>query len=335
MMFGKKIIISLALVLLIVGGFFYFRYEVYYSHGSFAGKKVFEVGKGEGNAQVSERLKDEGLVSGRICFYYYMKSHALMNKILPGKYELSGKMTIQEIAQTLTQKKEEFVKITFPEGWTSAKMAKRLTENNLPGDDFLKLVNNPDTFRDKYEFLKDPKTKSLEGFLFPDTYFFTPQSTAENIISKMLDNFSERIDEKMKGDMEKQKKNLKEILTMASVVEMEVKSDEDRSVVSGIFWNRVNSGRALQSCATIAYILGVSKKQYTFEDTRIASPYNTYLNPDLPPGPIGNPGLSAIRAAIYPRSTEYMYFLSDPETGKTYFAKTIDEHNANKVKFGL
>ena len=116
---------------------------------------------------------------------------------------------------------------------------------------------------------------------------------------------------------------------------MEVKSPDDKSMVGGIFWNRIRDNRPLQSCATIAYILGINKKQYSYEDTKVQSPYNTYLNPGLPPGPISNPGIESIKAAIYPKPTNYFYFLSDPETGKTYFAKTIDEHNSNKAKFGL
>jgi UPF0755 protein len=122
---------------------------------------------------------------------------------------------------------------------------------------------------------------------------------------------------------------------MASIIEREVKNNEDRKVVSGIFWNRIKAGQPLQSCATISFILGVSKDQYSFEDTRIQSPYNTYLNQGLPPGPISNPGISSIEAAIYPAQTNYNYFLSDPESGKTVFSKNIEEHNANKVKVGL
>ena len=100
-------------------------------------------------------------------------------------------------------------------------------------------------------------------------------------------------------------------------------------------WKRINENRTLQSCATLAFILGENKKQYSFEDTRIDSPYNTYLNKGLPPGPINNPGLVSIKAAIYPEATNYNYFLTDPKTGQTIFSKTIDEHNANKTKYGL
>jgi UPF0755 protein len=104
-------------------------------------------------------------------------------------------------------------------------------------------------------------------------------------------------------------------------------------IVSGIFWDRIKNGEALGSCATLAYILGVNKPQYSLEDTRIESPYNTYKYRGLPPGPIANPGFNAINAAIYPEFTDYNYFLSDPETGKTIYSRTLDEHNANKYRY--
>jgi UPF0755 protein len=120
---------------------------------------------------------------------------------------------------------------------------------------------------------------------------------------------------------------------MASIIEKEVRSTSDMKIVSGIFWNRIKNGQALQSCATLAYVLGVNKAQYSLEDTKVDSLYNTYKYRGLPPGPIANPGLDAITAAIYPESTNYNYFLSDPATGKTIYSKTLDEHNANKYKY--
>ncbi|HPN96511.1 MAG TPA: endolytic transglycosylase MltG [Candidatus Moranbacteria bacterium] len=333
--FKNKFFLFILTLLVIIGGFFYFRYQVYHSHGKNKESTAFKITKGENNTTVSGRLKEEGLISGKVYFYYYMRSQNLLGKILPGDYEFSGRMTIPEIAQMITRERENYIKITFPEGWGSVKMADRLKENNLNGDEFLKLVKEPEKFKERYGFLNDPEIKSLEGYLFPDTYFFVPGSSAEKIIWKMLDNFQDKLDEKIISDIKIQNKSLNEIMTMASIIEMEVRSAEDRGVVSGIFWNRISIGQPLQSCATLAYILGVNKKQYSYEDTRTDSPYNTYINKNLPPGPISNPGLASIKAAVYPQKTAYMFFLSDPETGKTYFAKTAEEHNLNKVNHGL
>jgi len=118
-------------------------------------------------------------------------------------------------------------------------------------------------------------------------------------------------------------------------LEMEVKTQADREIVSGIFWSRLKIGQPLQSCATLAYVLGVNKKQYTYQDTQTVSPYNTYLNKGLPPGPIGNPGIATMQAAIFPKDSNFNYFLSDPETGQTIFSRTFEEHIQNKAKYGL
>jgi len=334
---SKIIIIALGIIIVLLGGLFYFRYQVYYSHGSFKQDKIFEITKGEGNAQISARLKESGLISGQSYFYYYLRSHGLLNKILPGKYELNGNMSIPEIALSITQKENilpGYITITFPEGWESKKMADRLTANGFDGPGFLEIVKNPSSgITENFEFLEG--IKNLEGYLFPDTYFFTDGLSAEKIVLKILDNFDRKVTPETRQEIQRQNKSIGEIMTMASIIEREVTSDEDRKIVSGIFWNRIQAGQALQSCATLAFILGENKKQYSIADTQIKSPYNTYQIVGLPPGPISNPGLSAIQAAIYPQDSDNNYFLSDPDTGTTIFSQSLEEHNANKVKYGL
>jgi UPF0755 protein len=333
---GKRIILSsIVFVCLLVLAVFYFRYQVYYSHGSTNSDKTFEIKKGEGNGEIASRLADEGLISGKNYFYYYSKTEGIINKILPGIYKLSGNMTIPEIAHIISSPQDLRIKVTFPEGWNNKKMAARLKEKGLPGDDFLKLANDADAFRPKYAFLNDPKITSLEGFLFPDTYYFPPDSDGEKIIRLMLNDFDEKVSADVRERIQKQGKTLKDVVSMASILEMEVRSKEDRETVSGIFWNRIGKGMPLQSCATLAYILGVDKKQYSLEDTQIKSLFNTYQNKGLPPGPIGNPGIVSIEAAVNPKNTDYFYFLSDPKTGETLFARTLDEQNVNKARCGL
>jgi UPF0755 protein len=189
-------------------------------------------------------------------------------------------------------------------------------------------------FKEEYSFLSEaPDKSSLEGYLFPDTYRIYASSSALEIAYKMLDNLDNKLTLQMRQDIISQKKDLHEIITMASIIEKEVTASTDMSIVSGIFWNRIRAGQALQSCATLAYILGENKPQYSYEETRTPSNYNTYLHQDLPPGPISNPGIMAITAAIYPKETNYNYFLSDPKTGDTIYAKTYDEHLQNKNKY--
>ncbi len=332
----KKIFIIIAsAAVAVLAAFFYFRYQVYYSHGDFSETKIFKIEKGEGNKMIGENLKKEGLISGKYYFYYYMWSHKLTSRILPDDYQLSGTMTIPEIVLTITKEQDKNIKITFPEGWTSKQMAERLNTKGLAGNEFLKIADNPGEIKNQYSFLADPKVKTLEGYLFPETYFFTKEMDAEAMVKKMLGIFNTKITSQMKSDALKNSRTLNDIIIMASIIEGEVRTDEDRKIVSGIFWKRLNEGKTLQSCATLAYITGENKKQYSEADTKIQSPYNTYLYKDLPPAPISNPGLSAITAAIYSAETSYNYFLSDPETGETIFSKTYEEHTANKVRYGL
>lgn len=332
----RKIFIIIAFVaVVILTTFFYFRYQVYYSHGTSKETVSFVIEKGEGNKIIGERLKKEGLISGRYYFYYYVWSHKLISQILPDDYELSGIMTIPEIALTVTKEQDKNIKVTFPEGWTSKQMAGRISAKELAGDEFLKIVNNPGEIKNQYSFLADPEIKTLEGYLFPETYFFTKEMDAETMVKKMLGIFNTKITSQMKSDALKNERTLNDIIIMASIIKGEVRTDEDRKIVSGIFWKRLKEGKALQSCATLAYITGENKKQYSEADTKIQSPYNTYLYKGLPPTPISNPGLSAITAAIYPAETPYNYFLSDPETGETIFSKTYKEHTANKTRYGL
>jgi UPF0755 protein len=171
-----------------------------------------------------------------------------------------------------------------------------------------------------------------EGYLFPDTYYFYKNSSLDVVIQKMKDNFNSKIDDGLIKEIENQGKTLYDVLKMASILEREVVSDDDRVIVSGIFWKRIKLGMPLQADITIAYILGIDKWKYSSEDIKINSPYNTYTNLGLPPTPICNPGLSAIRAAIYPKQTDYLYFLSAPD-GTTIYAKTLEEHNRNKAKY--
>lgn len=332
----KRFIISLAILAVLSGGFFYFRYQIYFSHGRVSEDKTFEIVKGEGNGQVAAKLEQEGLVSGNWYFYYYLKTHGLVNKILPGKYALNGNMTIPEIAVHITSAENilpGYVRITIPEGWTNKKIAERLSANGLDGQGFKEIADDPRELAPSYGFLDGAAT--LEGYLFPDTYFFKKDISAYAIAEKMLDNFDKRFSLEMRADAGKQNKSIREIVTMASIIEREVSTFEDRELVGGLFWNRIAVGQPLQSDATLTYILDDEIGQHTLEQTMIDSPYNTYRNKGLPPGPIANPGLAAIKAALYPKDSEYNYFLSDPKTGQTIFSKTFPEHVDNKDKYGL
>ena len=335
----KKMIIASILALGLAGIFF----------GIFDNKKNpnivadVKIEKGDSIWDIGKKLKNKKIIKNQLGFVFEVYTKGKQKKLKAGEYLISSNLNISEIIRIIsngnTIAENNQKKITFPEGWSDKQMAERLSNNGFSGDEFLKLANNPKYFLKKhnnYDFLKEiPDGKNLEGFLFPDTYLFANKSDAETIIEKMLNNFSQKLSEDLRKEIERQNKTIYEIITMASILEKEVKSSNDKKIVSGIFWKRMKNGQAFQSCATLAYILGENKKQYSYKDTKIESPYNTYLYPGLPPGPISNPGLDSILAAIYPIKTDYNYFLNNPETGKTVFSKTLTEHNINKRINGL
>ncbi|MBI2582856.1 endolytic transglycosylase MltG [Candidatus Azambacteria bacterium] len=208
------------------------------------------------------------------------------------------------------------VTLTFPEGFASRDIAARLTEAGLPGEEFLGLV----------------QLRRLAGRLFPDTYRFFLDSSAEDIVSRFLANFERQLTPELRAEILRQGKTAEEVLTMASLIEKEVRGPTDRAIVSGILWKRLALGIPLQVDATLAYITGKKDTRFSQAETRIESPYNTYLYLGLPPGPIANPGFESIQAALYPAPSPYLYYLSAKD-GTTIFSRTLQEHNLAKARY--
>ncbi len=341
--------ILIALIVLIVIFYAIFHSLAYNSRVSESNLvQLFEIEKNEGAKTIGSNLAEANLIKNKYYFYFYLRSESLTQKIQAGNYELSPDMTVQEIAQKIVKGeiKEAYEKLIIPEGFTNAKIIERIKELDPKlAQEFEEIVNCKcqtgavcacENIQNKYSFLSSlPIGVDFEGYLFPDTYFVYPEDDAIKLATKFFNNFDEKITPEIIQSIEDQGKTLHEIVTMASVVEKEVRSDADKKIVAGIFWNRVNDNYLLQSCATLAYVLGEDKKQYTIEDTQIDSPYNTYQNIGLPPGPVSNPGLKSIEASILPEKSNYYYFLSDPKTSETVFSKTLEEHNFNKAKYGL
>ncbi len=300
----------------------------------------FTITSGEGVNQISSNLKEANLINSDFYFKIYVWRQGLEKNFQAGDYILNPNMTMKEIVKILTlgDAIDKEKTITIIEGWDIREINDYLVKEGIIKEQvFSDICNNPKNYKllvTNYEFFNGkPKNASLEGYLFPDTYRIFKDSTAEDIVQKMLNNFDNKLTQGMRDDIQKQGKSIYEIVTMASILEKEVRSFEDMKIVSGIFWDRIKNSQRLESCATLAYALGVNKDQYTVEDTNIDSPYNTYRNDGLPPGPICNPGLNAIKAAIYPTYTDYNYFLTDPETGQTIYAVTYEQHLRNKAKY--
>lgn len=234
--------------------------------------------------------------------------------------------------------------IRILEGWSIEDMANYFQKEDIfERDDFIsatKLENYDDDLISRFSFLEDkPEEADLQGYLYPDTYRIFTDASASDVVLRMLDNFDKKLTSEMREDIKEQGKTIHEILIMASLIEKEApinyKSNDNyhAKMISGIFWQRIRNRQALQSCATLAYILGENKERYSQADTQIESPYNTYLNPGLPPGPITNPGILAIDAAIYPNYNDYYYFLTPTGTRDIIYSKNHEEHVSNKAKY--
>lgn len=227
-------------------------------------------------------------------------------------------------------------KMTIIEGWRLKDVAAYLEREGIVEENKFLEAAKIGNWRDQYAFLKDPKIKSLEGFLYPDTYNIFTDATADDIIKKLLDEFDDKLTDKMRADLKASNHSLLDAVILASILEREISNkpafDSDREIVADIFWKRLSIGMGLQSDATVNYVTGKTSTRPTLKDLEIDSPYNTYKYRGLPPGPINNPSLASLMAVIYPAKNDYYYFLTD-ETGKAYFGKTYEEHLSNIRKY--
>lgn len=314
-------------------------YEATYSRGMTKQPQRFEVKSGENAWVLSERLEQSGFISSRIVFLWELARERKLHSLVAGAYSLRGDFPIPEIILRISegQTLPRDIRVTFPEGFTSHQMADRLTAAGLPGSDFIALVQHPKPeWREQFVFLSDvPAGASLEGYLFPETYYFLPNASGETIVLRLLKTFGEQVNADVRQTASVRNKDLFSAVTLASIVEDEVQSEHDRRLVSDVLLKRLAIEQPLQSDATLEYVLGGKELQHTADQTRTESPYNTYLHIGLPPGPINNPGLVSLRAAIYPESNPYFYFLSDAKTKETVFATTFEEHIRNKTAHGL
>jgi len=276
-------------------------------------KKSFLIEKGQGIEEISFNLQKENLIKNRWSFLVYVFFKGDSKRIKAGEYLLSSTQTIPEIVHKFVSGDIIKEKITIIEGW------------NLRDIGWYFLNKGMFQVEELYEL------KNWEGYLFPDTYEIKKGDTLEEIIKKMLDNFNKKLTAELKEEIENQGKTISEIVIMASLLEKEIKTTTDKEIVSGILWKRLKNNIPLQVDATITYITGKRTSKIPKEDLEIDSPYNTYKYKGLPFGPICNPGMESILAAIYPFGSDFWYYLSTPE--KTIFSKTLEEHNLAKQKY--
>jgi UPF0755 protein len=277
-------------------------------------KTLFVVEKGEKFLTVASRLEEQNLILSKELFLFFVKLTNSQNKLKIGIYELSDRDGIFRILKQLKNNSKNFIRITIPEGNNIKQTADIIADKvKIDKDKFIGVANN----------------RNLEGYLMPETYFVSLGVSEEELIDMMYNEFNKKITPAMYERAKELNVTFKDIITMASIIEKEVVKPEERSIIAAVFYNRLKRKMMLQSCATVLYAMGVTKEKLSLEDTKFKSPYNTYLNFGLPPGPISNPGIESIKAALYPADSGVLYFVSAGD-GSHFFAKTFSEHVRNK-----
>lgn len=286
-------------------------------------------------AKIAAILQEEDLIRNAFFFRLYARYRGCETRFRAGRYHLSPGMTLDEILTSLQQGviHAEGARFTIPEGFTLEQIAALLAREGLVIEkDFMEVCSNFRPVAPHFEFLATASNEvqyALEGYLFPDTYEVDATATPIEIIEIMLKRFGEVFDEDFRRRAGELGLSIHEAVTLASLVEREARVPEERPLISAVFHNRLQSENMvfLQSCATVQYVLGEVKPDLTNEDLEIDSPYNTYLYPHLPPGPIASPGREALSAALYPADVDYLFFVyKDDGSGTHYFTTTLQEH---------
>jgi len=311
----RKLLISfILLIILAVGLFAYWAVGNQAPNPNARSTKIFVIQKGASVREIGNSLKREGLIKDPVVFFVYIKLYGQDRKIQAGDYRLSPSMTLAKVIDELNHGTLDRW-ITIPEGYRAEEIADVL-EKEIPS----------------YEESWRDVLNENEGYLFPDTYLIPRDAEINMVVQTMRNNFNRKIQE---IGLSPDDKNLARTIVLASLIEREAITDEEKPLIAGVIENRLRRGMALDIDATIQYIKGREGAwwpQITTDDYKsVDSLYNTYLNPGLPPGPIANPGIEAIKAALNPQTHSYYFYIH--AAGKIYPARTIGEHQANIKKY--
>lgn len=289
-------------------------------------EKIITIEQGESARAVSLKLQNEKLIKSAFYFKLLAKVKGYEDKIKFGEYKLSSNSSSFFILKQMAEGRVYMHLIAIPEGFTIREIAKRLDKEGIvENEEFLFPANN-NTEIEIYGY----KPPTLEGYLFPDSYFFSKNTDAQKVIDTFLNKFNEKVIPIYEEAKKQNNKlfSLNDIIKLASIVEAEAKLDKERPIIASVYYNRLKKNILLQCDATIQYILEERKTNINYSDLAIDSPYNTYLYPGLPPTPIGNPGVSSVMAVLYPAKTQYLYFVRNDKAGdgSHVFSRTYEEH---------
>lgn len=291
-----------------------------------SGNRMVRVKEGMSTADVAQLLHEKKLVKSPQAFMYAARFDGLASKLQAGMYQIKGGMTNEQIIDTMVKGRVQYVKFVVPEGYSIKKIGEKLQTEEL--GDAQKFIDAAKDYA-PYDYMQTDNPAVIskaEGFAYPATYDFAYGVNEKQMLATMVQTFDKVMDkEGIKKTVAERNLKLHDVVTMAAMVELEAVFAEEQPRIAGVFARRVKIGMPIQSDTTIQFLLGKQKEVVLYKDLEIDSPYNTYKNPGLPPGPIGSPGLSAIKAVLEPETTEYLYFVAEKD-GHHRFTKTFAEH---------
>lgn len=325
---SKFFILVIVLIFLFISASFYYQ-SLFKPVSTRASEEVVvNIPSGYSTHQIAKLLKEKNLIKNDWFFVWRAKILKADGKLKAGKYLLSQNMTVDQIIEKIAAGKSEMdvFKVTIPEGYTVKDIAKKLAQIGLVDEKkFLEVAQNGDF---EYSFLKNiprDRPNRLEGYLFPDTYFIPVNADEKEIINMMLKRFEEVYNTVIKDNAQRMGMTPDEIVIVASIVEKEAVLDRERPIIAGVIYNRLKKKMKLELCPTVEYALGTHKEVLSYQDLKVDSPYNTYEHYGLPIGPICNPGLKSIEAALNPSKHDYYYFVARGD-GTHIFSRTYQEH---------
>jgi len=325
-LFRKKIVIATIAAMVCMVIFYSFVINSPDIASSAAEKPVrITVKQGMGLQEIGDRLHQQGVISNVTVFRMVAKLKGLENSLQAGDYAITPGTNVTRILEMMAKGETAYQQLTVPEGYTIDQIADLLEKKHLGSASRFKASAQKNKLGNSV-LQADPAVKyAAEGYAFPNTYRFSSGTAEEQILALMVKEFDKQFTSELRDRAQAMGLPLREVIILASLVEKEARLPEDRPVIAAVFMNRLKLEMPLQSCATIQYILGYPKPELSVQDTMIPSPYNTYQNMGLPPGPIANPGLASIKAVLYPAQTDYLYFVADKQ-GAHHFSKTYEEH---------
>ena len=279
---------------------------------------------GMSTAEIAERLAEKDIIDSSLRFRLFARLYGYDDKFRPGSYTFTANMSDEEVFEKLLTGEKTVIRFTVPEGFGVKEIAERLSSLDLVDkEDFLKAAAD---FA-PYDYMRKRQNVfyAAEGFLFPDTYNVDSDIEIDEILRLMAGTLDDRLTKTMRTTAENMGLSIYDLITLASLVEREVRFPEDRPIVAQVLLKRLRLNMPLQTDATLQYLMDAPKEEVSIEDTQIDSPYNTYQHTGLPPGPIANPGMASIQAVLHPSDTDYLYFVAD-KLGHNHYAYTYEEH---------